>query len=275
MLQGSGCIPLFTIDGDGTFHGTSIFDDLTAARSARFHFALVEKQGVAALQFTPGMTHEQKLEAFRRVEHGNCSATYFKNETKHVRVEDVASLIRVLAGQTWAQKVLLVGHSEGTRVAAGVVRQDRSQALTAAGLLSSATVGDFAANGADRDAFRKAFETIQMLQRADDDQMYEGHAARRWKSYTLDTTPLDDIRDSTLPLYIAHGGRERSILGADVFALEALRQQPGRPLRYVVVQDGDHAFASSDGHGHMAQVLDDFLGWALDPQRPTGPAVLK
>lgn len=275
MVQGSGCVPLFTIDGDGVFSGTSIFEDFVAARSERFHFAMLEKQGVAPLQFTLGMKHEEKLALFRQVERGGCSAAYFENETKRVRVEDVAALIRALRGQPWVQQILLVGHSEGTRVVAGVIRQDFTRTLSAAGFLSSATVGDFTRDSEDRDAFRKAFETMQMLQRSDDNEMYEGHAVRRWKSYTLDSTPLEDIRESTLPLFIAYGGREKNILGADAFSLEALRQQPERPLRYVIVHDGDHGFSTPDGRAHMDRVLDDFITWALDSQRPTGPAILK
>ena len=114
-----------------------------------------------------------------------------------------------------------------------------------------------------------------MLQRADDDAMYQGHAARRWKSYALDTTPLEDVRESTAPLYVAYGGREPNLHAGDLFVLEALRQQPTRALRYVVVADGDHGFDSSNGRGHFAQVFDDFLAWALNPQRATGVEVLK
>jgi len=114
-----------------------------------------------------------------------------------------------------------------------------------------------------------------MLQGADDDFMYLGHPARRWKSFALATTPLEDVRDSMVPLYVAHRGREPNIHAADLFVLEALRQQPDRALRYVVLHDGDHGFGRPGRPGGMARVLDDFLSWAVGPERATGVAILE
>ena len=72
----------------------------------------------------------------------------------------------------------------------------------------------------------------------------------------MDATPLDNVRDSTAPLYVAYGGREPNLHAGDLFVLEALRQQPTRPLRYVVVEDGDHGFSTSNGRAHFAEVFD-------------------
>ena len=275
MLQGSGCVPLFTVDPDHTFHGTTIFDDLVTLRQNQFHFALIEKQGVNPLEFTRDMTRQQELSLFKNVEDGACSPAYFKEETEVVRAEDAVDVVQALSAQAWVQQVFVVGHSEGSHVVAGVLRRDTMHRVTAAGLFSSAGPTQFYNGAETRDSFLKEFETMRMLQRADDEFMYEGHAARRWKSYALDTTPLEEVRDSVVPLYVAHGEREANVHAADLFVLEALRQQPTRPLRYVVVQDGDHGFASSDGRNHFRQVFDDFLAWAMNPLRVTGVDVLR
>lgn len=147
--------------------------------------------------------------------------------------------------------------------------------VAAGGLFSSAGPTQFYGGFETRENLKSTFETMQMLQHAADDFMYEGHAARRWKSYALDTTPLEDVRESVVPLYVAHGEREQNLHAADLFVLEALRQQPTRPLRYVVIKDGDHGFDGSDDRGHFAQVFDDFLNWALNPKRATGVEVLR
>jgi len=64
LLQGSGCGPSFTVDGHGTYHSTSLFQDVVAAASRRVHFAVVEKPGVAPLKFDAAMNQEEKVGAF-------------------------------------------------------------------------------------------------------------------------------------------------------------------------------------------------------------------
>jgi hypothetical protein len=109
----------------------------------------------------------------------------------------------------------------------------------------------------------------------DDDVMYEGLPARRWKTFWLNSTPIEDVRESTVPLFIAQGSRDDTTLSADLFTLEAIRQQPDRPVRYVVLQEGDHAFETLDHRSHVGALLDDFIRWALDGNRKTSLATMK
>jgi pimeloyl-ACP methyl ester carboxylesterase len=275
MLGGSGCVPLFTVDPDRTFHGTTIFEDLVLLRRGQYHFAVIEKQGVKPLEFKPGVTREQEMSRFKEVQNGACTPAYYKEETEVVRAEDALAAVQAISAEPWVRQVFVVGHSEGSLVVAGVIRRDVRHAVAAGALFSSAGPTQFYGGSETRESLKKTFETMQMLQHADDDFMYEGHAARRWKSYALDATPLDNVRDSKAPLYVAYGGRERNLHAGDLFVLEALRQQPTRALRYVVVEDGDHGFSSSDGRAHFAEVFDDFLAWALNPQRATSVEVLR
>jgi hypothetical protein len=66
LLQGSGCRPQFVTEGAGPLQDTSIFQDLVPERRTRFHFVLIEKQGVTPLRFESGMTLAQKRLAFER-----------------------------------------------------------------------------------------------------------------------------------------------------------------------------------------------------------------
>jgi hypothetical protein len=86
---------------------------------------------------------------------------------------------------------------------------------------------------------------------------------------------FEDVRDSTVPLFLAQGTGDDTTLCADLFTFEAIRQQPKRPLRYVVVDQANHAFETSGGRWRIAEVFDDFLTWALDSNRETGLTVLK
>jgi hypothetical protein len=56
---------------------------------------------------------------------------------------------------------------------------------------------------------------------------------------------------------------------ADLFVLEAIRQQPNRSLRYVVLENGDHAFEAA-GQPRIPEIFNDFLDWTLDSNRATG-----
>ena len=114
-----------------------------------------------------------------------------------------------------------------------------------------------------------------MLQSAEDDFMHKGLPARRWKTFWLDSTPMEDVRDSAVPLFVAQGSRDDTTLPADLFALEAIRQQPRRAIRYVVVEQGDHAFETPDGKAHVSELFDDFVRWALDGKRQTSLATIK
>jgi pimeloyl-ACP methyl ester carboxylesterase len=277
LLQGSGCAPSFTVDGDGTYHPTSLFQDVVAAASRRVHFAVVEKPGVASLKFDAAMNQQEKLRAFE-LAGVRCSQEFFENATKTVRVNDVRVAMTALAGQPWASGFILVGHSEGTHVATGVLRTHPAEKVLAAALFASAGPTPFwsgyVSDGGTRDGFERAFNRVRMLQGADDGLMYEGLPARRWKTFWLESTPLDDVRESMVPLFVAHGTRDGTILAPDLFVMEALRQQPTRALRYVVLENGDHAFETAPGQSRIPEIFKDFLDWALNSDRATGTAVL-
>jgi hypothetical protein len=184
-----------------------------------------------------------------------------------------------VSGEPWARQIILAGHSEGTHVATGVLRRLKTADVAAAGLFASAGpipfYGGYVAAGAgDRAVFQTTFDNVRMLMRADDDFMFRGHPARRWKSFWLDSTPLEDIARAPC-LSLSPRAHETEALASDLFALEAVRQQPSRPLRYVVLQDGDHAFETPDRRLHLPGLFGDFLGWALDPSRSTSLAVMK
>jgi len=279
LLHGSSCTPEFTVDADGSFHETSLFQDAIASSLTLVHFAVVERQGVEPLAFTAGLTQEEKRKAFERAEQ-ECTAEYFQTATKPIRVEDAIAAIRSLRQQPWVTEVILAGHSEGTQVVTGVLRDVEAREISAAGLFASAGpirffCGYAARNAGDREAYERTFDRIRMLQQADDDVIWEGLPARRWKTFWLGSTPIEDVRDSSVPLFVGHGSRDDTTLCADLFTLEAIRQQPERPIRYVVVENGDHSFATPDGRWLVSELFKDFLQWALDANRQTGLASLK
>jgi pimeloyl-ACP methyl ester carboxylesterase len=279
LLQGSGCSPAFTVEASGRFDTTSLFQDVLVPDSNRVHFAVVEKPGVTPVRFTASMTHEQQLQTFERAGK-ECTPEFYKNATKPVRVSDVLAAIAAVSAQPWAQGVILVGHSEGTYVATGALRGAPKGTIAGAALFASAGPVQFwsgfvASGDTSRESFQSAFDRMRILQNASDDFMYKGLPARRYKTFWLESTPIEDVRDSGVPLFVAQGTRDGTVMASDLFAMEALRQQPTRSLRYVDVDGGDHAFEMPDGSSRVATLFDDFLNWVLDPKRPTGTAVIR
>jgi hypothetical protein len=278
LLQGSRCYPAFTVDEHGTYRSTSAFQDVVAAASRRVHFAVVERPGIVPFTVDAGMSREARRRAFELAGF-RCSQEFFEHATKTVRVEDVRTAMTALAGQPWASGFILAGHSEGTHVVTGLLKSRPAEQVLAGALFASAGPTSFwssyVSEGGTRSGFERAFKRMRMLQTADDGLMYEGLPARRWKTFGLDSTPLDDVRESTVPLFVAHGTRDGTILAPDLFVLEALRQQPARPLRYIVLEDGDHGFGTASGQSKIPEIFADFLDWALNPDRATGTAVLR
>ena len=279
LLQGSGCSPLFTINGDdGTYHPTSLFQDLIPVESRRVHFAMIEKPGVQPMKFAAGMSKAEKEWQFESAAL-RCTRDFVDHETKTARVDDVRTVMTALARQPWVTGFILAGHSEGTHVATGILETRPAERILAAGLFASAGSSSFwsdyvVAGSGSRAEFERALNRLRMLQKADDDFMFMGHPARRWKTYTLESTALDDVRESTVPLFVVQGTRDGTILAADLFVLEAVRHQPGRPVRYVVVDDGDHAFDTTDGRSHVGELFTNLLDWALAPHQDTGMIVV-
>lgn len=280
LLQGSGCSPAFTVDPDGTYRTTSLFQDAIAPALKTVHFAMVEKRGVSPVRFDDGMTQAQEFERFFRAGK-ECSTAFYESATKEARVADVTAVLTAIAPEPWASTILLLGHSEGTHVATGVLKGHAQRAIAAAGLFASAGPtpywgGTYATSGVDaRAEFARNLERLREVQRAPDGAMFDGLPARRYKTFWIRSTPMDDVRDSDVPLFVAQGSRDGTLLPADLFVMEAVRQKPTRPVRYVVLNDGDHAFEQPMGRSRVVELFNDFLAWGTNPARTTSTDVLR
>jgi pimeloyl-ACP methyl ester carboxylesterase len=280
LLQGSGCLPAFTVDEDGSYRTTSLFQDAIARALQHVHFAIVEKRGVEPVRFAANMTQAQKVARFDRAGI-DCTTDFYEHATKDARVADALSLTTALAAESWASTFLLVGHSEGSHVATGILKSHPPASITAAALFASAGPtpfwgGAYAASGTDaRAEFERSLSRLREIQRAPDSAMFDGLPARRYKTFWIQSTPMDDVKGSDVPLFVAQGSRDGTLLPADLFVMEAVRQNPARPVRYVVLQEGNHAFEQPDGRSRVVELFNDFLQWALDPAPATSTRVVQ
>jgi pimeloyl-ACP methyl ester carboxylesterase len=270
LLQGSGCGPLFFLSDTGSGEqkraSSLFFGKAAEARLDRAHFVAIEKHGVRSF----GPFHA------RDKERPQCSERYEARVDKPSRVRDVVDVIDALTKLPWVGPVLVAGHSEGADLATGVALA-LGQRLEAVGLFSSAgpsQLVDFAVYAhrtGDSDTIRETFVEIQHVIDAKEEaaQFWRGHSMRRWRSYAIDSTPLDEMRACGVPTFVAHGSRDTNspVESADMFVVELMRTNPSRPIYYIRVQDADHGFQLPGGENHKDFVFDEFLNWGLSRQK--------
>ncbi len=260
LLHGSGCEPLFHFSANGGRRGLRsalLHFPLMMEQPRRAHFLAVEKRGVRS--FTS--------------ENATCSAEWETDGAKKgSRVEDAVDAIEALSREPWVSSVLVVGHSEGAQVAAGVagVLDTKLQAVALLGGASAGQLYDFVAQArreAGPEAVDRAFADIaRFAQGPLPEGQFLGLPEVRWRSFAWESTPLEDLRGSRLPVFVGHGEADRAsaLASADLFVAELLRQRGPHPLRYEVYPGHDHVFSPAGGGGpnQTKRVFDRFFAWA-------------
>jgi pimeloyl-ACP methyl ester carboxylesterase len=258
--------------GGGKRRGSSslIFGDLVEERLSRAHFAAIEKRGVAS--FGPIRDHND--------ERAPCSPEYEAGVSKRERVRDIVDAVDSLSREPWVGPVLVAGHSEGGDLAAGVAHALR-QRIAAVGIFGSAgpsQLVDFAIYAhrtGTVEAAREAFSEIQTVIDPKSQRPWRGHSLIRWRSYAVESTPLDEMRSCEVPTFVAHGSRDSNspVESADMFVVELLRTNPARPIFYVRVHDGDHGLGAPNQQNYLPFAFDHFLNWGLSQSKERGVLV--
>jgi hypothetical protein len=125
------------------------------------------------------------------------------------------------------------------------------------------------------EAVREAFADIQKVIDPATRGSWHGHSLERWRSFAVESTPLDEIRSCAVPTFVADGSRDSNspVESADTFVVELLRSDPRRGVFYWRVHEADLGFSTPGGESYTAQVLDRFLEWALSPKKGRGVIV--
>ncbi len=227
-LDGSGCGSHFFIR-KGKLYNT-YYGVLAAMTRSRAWIAAPEKRGVPFGD--PG--HEGSGE--------NCSQEYTDHATKEQRVSDGVLLIKALQSQGWVDgNILLVGHSEGAVVAAGIA--ERVPEISHVAFLSGngpTQMFDFMvlkrkqmrAEGKSSEAIEAEIKKLELAYEdilahpKSTEKIFMGHAYLRWSSYFLHPA-LESLLNSKAKLYLAHGTEDESvpIESFDMMAAELLRNR--------------------------------------------------
>ena len=275
FLPGSVCIPTMDLIDMGAQVGlstTSPLMDASVQDALGVHIALLERRNLVSLR---AKIPAAKSDVSVRLAEEPCTERHGGVTLQH-RVEDSLAQLALLRQQPWAGPLLLVGTSEGADVAAAISADPRNpaQALLLIGGAGTSQFFDFVhqqreANSAD--GVRKIFADLDRFVAGDAPSHYLGYDAARWKSFAIDSSPLEHLLRSEIPVFIAHGERDESvpIASADATVVELMRKQPQRAIFYWSVANADHAL-QRQAVSRYDEVIGVFVRWALsDPHGRT------
>lgn len=267
IVPGSLCAPLFAaldrMPGDRAFASVPMLTDAERA-VLDAHVVYLERRNIVSLE-TMAAAPEFSVEQIFR--HSPCSERHGA-VTLQQRIDDVLLQARWLRQQPWVESLHLVGVSEGADVVAGVAAADGALAssLMLIGGAGPSQFADFVSFARTRDdvaGVRQAFSDLDRFLASQAPAQYKGSSAERWHSFAIDTTPLDMLSKSAVPLFIAHGDKDTSVpvASADLVAVELMRTQPRRPIFYRSVVGGGHMLETNSAR-RLGEVVVAYLAWA-------------
>lgn len=269
MVPGSKCIPLFLVkrqNGKKRLLSTLIFQDAVNNVPSKVHFAAVERHGIKSFTDVP--------EKFPP-----CTETY-GGFTKESRVKDVVNAVRAFSREKWVKEIFLVGHSEGADVVSGVAKYLGNKGLEknkvkVIGFLSSGGPTQFFDHieeerlSGNHEGAKEVFDELLSFTGGKPSAEYRGFPAKRYQTFAIDSTPLDDLKDLSIPVFIAHGTADRNspIVSDDLLAAELLRQNKDRKVKYLMLKDLDHGYWLDENNWYGDLVFNKFLEWAMNINR--------
>ena len=268
FIPGSGCQSVFQKRGErvsGGYH-TVLFQEA----KGRARILVVEKPGVKYLDAPPPAAPLEKT----------ASDEFLKEHTLPRWAEANAAALRA----AWAfpgvdaARTLVVGHSEGSlvaaHVAAGLPRVTHVASLAGGG---PTQLFDFVANAAraqsdDKpgDAGRRVqavFDAWAKIQQDPESitQFWLGHPYRRWSSF-LTHSVLEELLRTKARIYVAAGTRDAVIPVAAHDMLVAELRTRGRDVTAERLEGADHGFLTEEfprPPAGMQAVLGRVLEWFL------------
>lgn len=266
VIPGSLCAPIFASldNAPGEAFATVPLLSQEQRGSLNAHVVYLERRNIVSLE-TMASAPEFSIEQIFKL-----SPCTDENGavTLEQRVADVLTQIRWLKRQEWVESVHLIGVSEGSDVAAGVLASDNSAAsslmlIGGAGPSQFADFATFARGRKDTAGVSAVFSELDQFLSSRAPEQYKGYSSERWQSFAVKNTPLDLLAKSNAPLFIAHGDQDESvpISSADLVAIELMRKQPERPIFYWSVVGGDHMLKTANAR-RLGDIVVQYFSWA-------------
>lgn len=271
LLQGSGANSFFS-EKDGKCYTPLLFGAL-GHLIEDWHVMGIEKRGVQLGDF--------------KDYHGyaGVSREYIEHATLSGRIDDINRVVNYLQSTDNlydGNEIVVIGHSEGSHVAAGVAATNPN--VTHLVLLGfSAAHGLFDALMSLRrqlksgeiseqefiekyDWFISKYRDI----RANPESLQEfyGHTYKRWASYCFDAS-LQNLATITIPIFLGIGSLDENAIGSDYFVADLIRRGKDN-LTYKNYLDCDHGFVRHSGDKPESlhhEVVSDIMEWIQETSK--------
>ncbi|MDE0637004.1 MAG: hypothetical protein OXI43_14300 [Candidatus Poribacteria bacterium] len=265
LLQGSGANSFFS-EKDGKYYTPLLFSALEHLIKD-WHVIGIEKRGVQLGDFKDFHGYER------------ASQEYIEHATLFGRVDDINRVIDYFQSADTlydGNELVVIGHSEGSHVAAGVAATNRN--VTHLVLLGfSAAHGLFDAFISLRRQLKSGkisgqefiekynwFTSKYRDIRTNPQSLQEfyGHTYKRWASYCFDVS-LQNLAAITLPIFLGIGSLDENAIGSDYFIADLVKRGKDN-LTYKNYLDCDHGFFRHSGdkpESIHSEVVDDIMKW--------------
>ena len=270
--EGSGANSVFTRWPQGLSGG--LFRYLAATFGDRYHVVAVEKRGVDFGQRAPQGSED--LQA---------SETYHEFATWEGRVGEACLVLDALLAHPNVddEHVLVLGHSEGGDVAAGIaaVREEVTHVavLSGAGGCQWAELMMLArqqgrAQGLSEEDVEAQVAALEADYRAimEDPlsirKRFYGHAYRRWSSFGR-RPPVESLLAAQARIYLAIGTRDQAVpIESFDHAVVELMRHGRTDVTVRRVPGADHGFATPDDvdQNGILQALEEAVAWAREAE---------
>lgn len=265
LLHGSGGDSIFAKKGEQVF--TPFLFGSLQSLIKDWNIVCIEKRGVSLGDFVGFSGFE------------GCSPEYIEYATRETRIKDTCYVVSYLIKQELynGSTFLLIGHSEGAHVAAGVASASKSVTHLALfpfsaghglfdGLVdlreqqkaNTITAEDFKQ---EYDRLVGTFREIRTNARSKA-KVFKGHTYRRWASYSFGA-PLIDLLKIDIPVFLGIGSLDQTAIGTDWIVAEFVKEAKDN-LTYRNYVNYDHAFFwHGEGvvENRQNEVLRDLIEW--------------
>lgn len=269
FLDGSGAQSHFTRMGDKI--GYSLGGMIARQVVDRYHAVLIEKRGIefGYINGQPGAGEGGPAE-------------YNRFATLDGRAGDVSAVLNVLLKEPLVdpQRVIVVGHSEGSLVAAAAAARDPR--ITHVGYLGAGGACQFfdlitlqrkamAEAGASAEEIEAAVQALEADYRkilADPDsdtKFFQGHAYRRWSTFGFQPA-VENLLKTRAKLFLAHGDRDRAVpIEAFDYLVVELMRNGRKDLTVRRIPEGDHGFMTrmeTSAAVTFGRIIEEIIAWA-------------
>lgn len=258
LFGGSKALPVVMLRNDRVASSLLFFEHLNPGDGV--NIVVVEKRGLKPFSAAPE-SREQAKEAERAAFEGGL----YRKET---RVDDGVAVVKALLGDDRFTDLHLAGHSEGADVVTGIARHLGGQGIRSLGLIAGAGPTRFfeaAQRAREESGAQGALEVFEREIQLTGSSPPQDTAALHESSYSLRSSPLDDVRGLNIPLFVAAGDKDEKVpvAAADLFVSELLRQ-PSQPIHYCMLPGLDHSFLDPAGRDRSRELWLRYLRWVKE-----------